>query len=71
MNRREFLIGSVAAAAAFRSGRVHAQGADRARLDRVAIMTYSFDRIIKVVGRPDDPARTLDFFDVPEMFADK
>jgi hypothetical protein len=71
MNRREFLIGTVATAAVLRTGRVRGQGADRAKLDRVAIMTYSFDRIVKVAGRADDPARTLDFFDIPEMFADK
>jgi Xylose isomerase-like TIM barrel len=71
MNRREFLIGTVATAAALRTGRVRAQGPDRTKLDRIAIMTYSFDRIVKVAGRPEDPARTLDFFDIPEMFADK
>jgi hypothetical protein len=38
---------------------------------RVAIMTYSFDRIIKVAGRPAEPARTLDLFDTPEMYADR
>jgi hypothetical protein len=71
MNRREFLIGTVATAAALRTGRVRAQGPDRTKLDRIAIMTYSFDRIVKVAGRPEDPARTLDFFDIPGMFADK
>ena len=73
MNRREFLIGTVAATAVLRTGRgrLRAQTPDRAKLDRVAIMTYSFDRIVRVAGRPDDPARTLDFFDIPEMFADK
>jgi sugar phosphate isomerase/epimerase len=71
MDRREFLIGTVAAAAALGTRRVRAQTPDRAKLDRVAIMTYSFDRIIKVAGRAEDPARTLEFFDVPEMFADK
>jgi sugar phosphate isomerase/epimerase len=44
---------------------------DAAKLARVAIMTYSFDRILRMPGRADDPARTLDFFDVPQMFADK
>ena len=71
MDRREFLIGTVAAAAALGTRRARAQAPDRAKLDRVAIMTYSFDRIIKVAGRAEDPARTLEFFDVPEMFADR
>jgi hypothetical protein len=48
-----------------------AQAPDRAKLERVAIMTYSFDRIVKVAGQPDNPAKTLDLFEIPEMFADR
>lgn len=70
MNRREFLMSTSAFAMAAAS-RPRAQGPDAAKLARVAIMTYSFDRIVKIAGRPDDPARTLDFFDIPEMFADR
>lgn len=69
MNRRDFLIGSAMAAVVV--GRGRAQGPDRAKLDRVGIMTYSFDRIMKVAGRPDDAARTLEILDTPEMFADR
>ena len=69
MNRREFLVQSTMAAIA--ASRVRAQTPDSAKLARVAIMTYSFDRIIKVEGRPAEPARTLDLFDTPEMYADR
>jgi sugar phosphate isomerase/epimerase len=69
MHRREFLIGSAMAVAAV--GRGRAQGPDQAKLSRVAIMTYSFDRIVKVAGRPEDPARSLDLLDIPEMYADR
>jgi sugar phosphate isomerase/epimerase len=69
MNRREFLIGSTVAFTAAR--RVWGQTADPAKLARLAIMTYSFDRIIHVQGRPEEPGRTLDLFDIPEMFADR
>ena len=69
MNRREFLVQSTMAAIA--ASRVRAQTPDSAKLARVAIMTYSFDRIVKVEGRPADPARTLDLFDTPEMYADR
>lgn len=42
-----------------------------AKTDRIAIMAYSFVRVLKVPGRPSAPERTLDFFDVPQMFADR
>jgi sugar phosphate isomerase/epimerase len=70
MNRREFLM-STSALAIAAAGRTSAQARDAARLSRVAIMTYSFDRIVRIAGRPDDPVRTLEFFDIPEMFADR
>lgn len=70
MQRREFLTNSAMAVGAAAT-RAWAQAADRARLDRVAIMTYSFDRIVKVTGQAENPAKTLDLFDIPEMFADR
>jgi Xylose isomerase-like TIM barrel len=69
MNRRQFLIGSAVAAAAVRRG--WAQTPDPAKLARMAIMTYSFDRIFRMPGRPEEPVRTLALFDIPEMFADR
>jgi Xylose isomerase-like TIM barrel len=69
MRRREFLIGS--AMAAGMAGRGSAQSVSQAKLDRVAIMTYSFDRIVKDPAHPGDTARTLEILDTPEMFADR
>jgi sugar phosphate isomerase/epimerase len=76
MRRREFLIGSTAAVAA--ASRVFAQqraagaaAADSAKTDRIAIMAYSFQRVLKVPGQPAAPEKTLEVFDLGEMFADK
>jgi hypothetical protein len=69
MRRREFLIGSSMVAGA--TGLGWTQGVDQAKLDRVAIMTYGFDRIVKDPAHPGDPARTLEIPDTPEMFADR
>ncbi len=71
MHRREFLLSSTAALAVGTVARNRAQGADpnRAKLDRIAIMSYSFDRIMK--NGSTDATRTLDLMDLPEMYADK
>jgi sugar phosphate isomerase/epimerase len=75
MQRRDFLIGSMAAAGA--AARVWGQQAAKggpapaAKADRIAIMAYSFVRILKVPGQAASPERTLEVFDLPEMFADR
>ena len=77
MKRREFLMTAAAAAgvASFRTG--WAQGASQAKpvkqstLDRIAIMTLNFQRILKVPDVQDSPERTLDLFDIGEMLADR
>ena len=73
MRRREFLMTSaMAVGAATRAwGRPAAQGAAGAKLDRVAIMAYSFVRVLKVPGRELAPEHTLEVFDIPQMFADR
>lgn len=80
MRRRDFLMTSAMAAGAatrawaFDGGQARGQAAataPQAKTDRIAIMAYSFVRILKVPGQPSSPERTLDFFDVPEMFADR
>ena len=72
MQRREFLIGSAMAvgAAARAWGRAR-RAPPGAKTDRIAIMVYSFARVLKLPGRPSAPERTLEIFDVPEMFADR
>ena len=69
MRRREFLISSVMAASAV--GAPGAQSPDQAKLNRIAIMTLSFNSVLKNAAHPDDPKRTLDILDAPEMIADR
>jgi len=68
MKRREFLIGSAIAAG---SGRMWGQRPDQAKLDRIAIMSLCFNPIIKSAAHPDDPKRTLEIMDLPDMIAER
>ncbi|HEY1242286.1 MAG TPA: TIM barrel protein [Bryobacteraceae bacterium] len=68
MMRREFLIGGAVAAMA---GRASGQRPDAAKLDRVAIMSLCFNPVIKSATHPDDPKRTLDILDLPDMIAER
>ena len=69
MNRRDFLIASTVASSY--PGKARADTPDRAKLDRIAVMTLSFNSILKSVAHTDDPARTLDILDAPQMIADR
>jgi hypothetical protein len=76
MKRREFLISAAAAAGAASFGTGWAQGASQAKvkqstLDRIAIMTLNFQRILKVPDVEDSPERTLELFDIGQMLADR
>jgi hypothetical protein len=68
MKRREFLIGAGLAAGA---GKLRADRPDQARLDRIAIMSLCFNPVIKSAAHPDDPKRTLDILDLPDMIAER
>lgn len=70
MQRREFLITSAMAlgSAARPLGWMQPPPS---KTDRLAIMVYSFQRVLKLPARPSSPERTLEVFDVPEMFADR
>lgn len=69
MRRRDFLIGAAATGVA---GRFWGESQpDPAKLSRLSVMTYCFDRIVKGLGHPDDPTRTLDILDAPKMIADR
>src|SRR5205814_2834428 len=70
MRRREFLVGAAAAAGLARARPGWAQTRDPARLARVAIMSLSFNSILKTPNQ-SDAARTLDVMDLGEMFADR
>ena len=75
MRRREFLYGAAAVLAG--APRVWTQSTSpagrikQATLDRIAIMTLNFQRLLKLPDLPQEPERTLELFDVPEMLADK
>jgi hypothetical protein len=74
MKRREFLAAAALLASA---SRLRAQGKGppgrikQATVDRIAIMTLNFQRLLKLPDLPQEPERTLELFDVPEMLADK
>jgi hypothetical protein len=65
IRRREFLISSGLAASA---PGAWSQSADRAKMDRVAIMSYSFNLIVKSDAHP---RRTLDILDFPDIMAQR
>ena len=68
MRRREFLIAPAIAAAA---SSVRAQHPDPTKLDRIAIMSLCFNPVLKSEAHPDDPKRTLDILDLPDMIAER
>ncbi|MCC7009627.1 MAG: hypothetical protein IT184_12505 [Acidobacteria bacterium] len=69
MQRREFLVGAVAAAGLSRRAAA-STAARRAAQDRIAIMTLNFMALLKLPGQPPSPERTLEVLDLPEMIAD-
>lgn len=75
MTRRDFVLnaaGLAAAAALPGSSRGWASARVRqAKLDRIAIMAYSFDPLVPRDPPPTDPARTLDVMDMPQMLVDR
>jgi hypothetical protein len=68
INRREFLISSAAAVSA---ATAWGQPTVQARLQRIAVMSYSFDSIIQYGVHADDPGRTVDILDFPAMIAQR
>lgn len=74
MRRRDFLISSAIAVAGTANGRAQSSDRsepDRKKLDRIGIMTLSFNSVLKSAAHPDDPKRTLDILDAPQMIADR
>jgi hypothetical protein len=68
IKRRDLLIGSGLAVSA---SRMWGQKPDRAKMNRVAVMSYSFNLIVKSSAHPDDPQRTLDILDFPQEMAQR
>jgi hypothetical protein len=72
MRRRDYLVAAALAPGLARTSRLSAQTANQAKLDRIAIMSLSFDKILKMgAGAPPDPARTVDILDLPQLVADR
>jgi sugar phosphate isomerase/epimerase len=71
IGRREFIAGSAVAAAGFARVARGEPFPDQAKRDRLAVMTLSFNSVLKNPEHPDDPARTLDILDAPQMIADR
>jgi hypothetical protein len=70
MRRREFIAGGLVLIAASKT-RAQSAASEQDKLARMSVMTYCFDSIIKGgLGRPDDPNRTLDILDAPQMLVD-
>jgi sugar phosphate isomerase/epimerase len=71
MRRRDFMVAAaIAAGGAVRRGWGETRP-NQAKLDRLAVMTLSFNTVLKNPAHPDDPARTLDILDAPQMIADR
>jgi sugar phosphate isomerase/epimerase len=69
MRRREFLFGSTFAVARVPS--LWGQRPNQDKLDRIAIMSLCFSTILKTDAHPNDPKRTLDILDLPDMYAER
>jgi hypothetical protein len=74
MKRREFLMGTAGIAVLTRAGLTGAglrrQRARKIGVDRIAMMTLNFTNLLKTPWQPPSPERTLDLFDLPQMYAD-
>lgn len=72
MKRREFLMSAAAAAGLAGTRRARAQDAraDQAKLARIGMMTLNFTGLLKTPHQAPSPERTLDLFDLPDMYAD-
>jgi sugar phosphate isomerase/epimerase len=72
MRRREFLVGAAAVAGAVAARKGWAQGVtQQSKLERIAVMNWSFDKVIKKAEEPDDPARNVDLLDFAQVIADR
>ena len=47
------------------------QPADRSELDGIAVMSYSFDSVIKFGAQANSPERTIDILDFPAIIAER
>ena len=71
MRRRDFMVGAAITAGGVARRAWGETRPNQAKLDRLAVMTLSFNGVLKNPAHPDDPARTLDILDAPRMIADR
>src|ERR1700683_5149868 len=71
MKRREFLIAAGMGAGGAVRTQAQSPTPDKAKLDRVAVMTLAFSSLLKSPAHQDDPKRTLDIMDMPDIIAEK
>lgn len=69
IGRRDFLIGSAVVVGGVLAQAREQVRSDQSKLDRIAVMTLSFDSVLKSARHPEDPKRTLDILDAPQMIA--
>ena len=70
MTRRDFVMASAVAAGSITRLRSQ-QSYPPEKLARIAILSLNFSSIMKTPAHPDDPKRTLDFMDFPDMIAER
>lgn len=72
MNRRDFIVGTAAAIGLAGTARASSafQSGDPKTLARISMMTLNFTNLLKTPHQPPSPDRTLDFFDLPQMYVD-
>jgi len=70
MTRRDFLAASAVAAGSLTRLR-SAESYPPEKLARIAVLSLNFDNIMQTPKHPDDPKRTLDFMDFPDMVAER
>jgi sugar phosphate isomerase/epimerase len=68
IKRREFLMSSATVLA---SGMAWGKGADKAKLNRVGIMSICFDPVLKTPSGPPDSKRTVEVMDFCDMIAQR
>jgi hypothetical protein len=72
MTRRAFLTSSAPTTAGAATAWAQAwKSYDQEKLPRISVLSLNFDSIMKTPNHPDDPKRTLDFMDFPQLVAER
>jgi len=68
MRRRDFLVGSALAAGSV--GRTWGQASEKAKRARIGVHYGSISSLVKDPAHPDDPKRTFELLDLPQVYAE-